>query len=288
MFKLYSEGSTLILNSADEMIEPLGRMCLELAGELKYAVHANIYITPPGTQGFARHRDRHDVIVLQISGRKNWLLYPPPDNEALDIEMRPGDLLFVPAGLVHEAKCAEFSSIHVTVRLLPAYGYHLLESLAEAAADCPFFEQPAPREFATEEAKRAFDAEFCGRLQALLAEIPASALIERRFREFVDRQGTGWPGRFSDTLRLAEINSATILCSRSSIVRRIEDRGDSVEVQFAGTRTTVAKFLRPCLDRILDDTPFTIRDLPGLMTEAGKVEFVRPFVANGLLSIVRI
>jgi hypothetical protein len=294
LFSLYSEGSTLILNSADQMIPPLRRTCGELTGELRYSVQANIYITPPGTQGFARHRDGHDVLILQISGRKTWLLYPEPANDtepandALELEMRPGDFLFVPAGLGHEAKCAEYGSIHVTVRLLPIYGHHLIESLAEAAADNPLFRQPVPREFATEEDKRAFDADFIARLQTLLAETPASTLIEGRFREFVDKQWAGWPGRFSDTLRLQEITGDSVLCARSAIVRRIEDHGSSVEVHFAGTRTTVPLFLRPCLDRILDNTPFAVRDIPGLMTVAGKVEFVRPFVANGLLSVVTI
>jgi len=66
------------------------------------------------------------------------------------------------------------------------------------------------------------------------------------------------------------------------------DCGNSLEVHFAGTRTTVPKFLQACLDQALSDHPFAVGELQGMMTPAGKVGFVTPFVAVGLLSIVRI
>jgi len=288
LFDLYTRGSTIVVNSSDLMIPALLQTCRELTRELGFRVWANIYLTPPEAQGFARHQDKHDVMVLQISGCKSWLLYAEPGSDPVEIEMRPGDLLFIPRGLGHEARCSGRGSIHVTVGMLPLYGFRLLEVLAEAAQGHPLFQQPVPQEFATEEAREAFDRDFAGRLGILFAEMPASALVERGRREFIDTQRSGWRGRFADTLRLQELTGDTVLCSRYEILRRIEDHGDSLEVQFAGNRTTVPTFLKDCLDRVLNDAPFTIREIPGLLTMAGKVDFVRPFVANGLLSIIRI
>jgi hypothetical protein len=158
------------------------------------------------------------------------------------------------------------------------------------------FQQPVWPDFAGDAAGhpagnvagQVLNSEFAARLQTLLAEAPPSTLFDRRFRDFVDKQHTGWPGRFSDVLRLREMSGDTVLCARAAIVREIEDCGDSITVRFAAVRTTVPKFLRACLDRVLDNTPFTIHEIPGLMTVDGKVEFVKPFVANGLLSIVRL
>lgn len=38
---------------------------------------ANIYLTPPGSQGFAPHWDDIEAFVLQLEGRKHWKLYGP-------------------------------------------------------------------------------------------------------------------------------------------------------------------------------------------------------------------
>lgn len=40
-------------------------------------VGSNIYLTPPGTQGFAPHYDDIEAFVLQLEGRKRWRLYKP-------------------------------------------------------------------------------------------------------------------------------------------------------------------------------------------------------------------
>lgn len=36
---------------------------------------ANVYLTPPGSQGFAPHWDDIEAFVLQLEGRKHWKLY---------------------------------------------------------------------------------------------------------------------------------------------------------------------------------------------------------------------
>lgn len=40
-------------------------------------VGANVYLTPPGSQGFAPHYDDIEAFVLQLEGRKHWKLYSP-------------------------------------------------------------------------------------------------------------------------------------------------------------------------------------------------------------------
>jgi hypothetical protein len=36
-----------------------------------------MYLTPPGTQGFAPHYDDVEVFILQLEGKKRWRLYEP-------------------------------------------------------------------------------------------------------------------------------------------------------------------------------------------------------------------
>ena len=293
IFSLYGSGATVILNAVDHTVPPVTRVCRELARELGHPVQANIYITPPHGQGFANHRDEHDVLVLQIHGRKCWRIFPDAQDgagtaPAVDLEMRQGDLLYIPRGTAHEAKCSDVASIHVTVGLLPIYAFHLIEELAASARDHPLFQDPVPLAVEGSPARQEFEAEFTRRLEAMLTGTPVATLVGRRMRHIVDNQPRGWPGRLVDVLGVREITGDSVLCARPTIIRSIEDSGNSLDVHFAGNKITVPGFLRGCVDRMLGNTPFTVGDLEGLLTTEGKVELVRPFVTYGLLSIVRV
>lgn len=58
----------------------VGKVHLLLASLQEYfgnMVGANVYLTPPGSQGFAPHFDDIEAFVLQLEGRKHWKLYAP-------------------------------------------------------------------------------------------------------------------------------------------------------------------------------------------------------------------
>ena len=44
---------------------------------LESFVGTNMYLTPPGTQGFAPHYDDVEVFILQLEGKKHWRVYEP-------------------------------------------------------------------------------------------------------------------------------------------------------------------------------------------------------------------
>lgn len=98
-------------------------------------VGANIYLTPPNSQGFAPHYDDIEAFVLQIEGQKEWLLYPPrsadevlPRTSSPDFRenelgeplfrhiLKPGDMLYFPRGWIHQARTVENQhSLHITL-----------------------------------------------------------------------------------------------------------------------------------------------------------------------------
>jgi lysine-specific demethylase/histidyl-hydroxylase NO66 len=287
LFDLYSNGATLILNQAHHAIPALGLACREIACELGFPSRANIYAAPPEAEGFSRHTDPHEILILQISGTKSWLLYPP--SGPVEIELRAGDLLYLPRNLAHAARTHKDASIHVSLGLVPVYGFRLLEDLAAMAQDHPGFQQPVPPKFAGREARRLFEAEFARNLRDLVMEATLSdQLIERRFLSLVEMQSKGWTGRFTDLLRLEKMTADTVVCARAGIVRAIEDDGKFLNVSFAGNQIRVPKFLKSCLDRILGDTPFAIREMQGMASDPDRLELARKFVRTGFLAIVRI
>ncbi|GAB7190528.1 hypothetical protein NUM3379_12340 [Kineococcus sp. NUM-3379] len=136
--RAHAAGATIVLQALHRVWPPLAGFCRDLAAELGHQVQANAYVTPPGAQGFAPHHDTHDVIVLQVDGRKRWTIHPPavelplksqPSSQlgadpaagrapVLDTELGPGDALYLPRGWLHSARTTDERSIHLTVGLL--------------------------------------------------------------------------------------------------------------------------------------------------------------------------
>jgi hypothetical protein len=134
LFQAFDRGATLVVSQFQELHAPLARFCRGLEQVFLHGVQANIYLTPPGAQGFRMHYDTHDVLVLQVVGEKNWRIWPgqpfpaptrrtpwtggvEPLADAVELTLRPGDALYVPRGVLHDAAAQEGDapSLHVTV-----------------------------------------------------------------------------------------------------------------------------------------------------------------------------
>jgi bifunctional lysine-specific demethylase and histidyl-hydroxylase NO66 len=96
---------------------------------------SNSYLTPAGSQGFAPHWDDIDAFLLQLEGTKLWKVYAPRCDEetlprfpsrnmspeelpppVLEVALKPGELLYMPRGWVHQAVASpEASSFHITI-----------------------------------------------------------------------------------------------------------------------------------------------------------------------------
>lgn len=77
LYDYYSNGCSIrVLNphTYDQKVHILLSTLQEYFGTM---VGANIYLTPPGSQGFAPHYDDIEAFVIQLEGRKHWKLYKP-------------------------------------------------------------------------------------------------------------------------------------------------------------------------------------------------------------------
>jgi hypothetical protein len=142
------DGATLVLSEIDEIHPPVREVAAALERRLRTRVRANLYASWTAQQGFGVHWDDHDVIVVQVSGAKQWRVYgatrPSPlhrdvahDDEAPrhpidDLTLRAGDALHVPRGWWHAAATAAGQpSVHLTFGLDPHTGADLLTWLID-------------------------------------------------------------------------------------------------------------------------------------------------------------
>ncbi len=291
----YAAGATLVLQGLHRLWPPLIDFTRELGLELAQPVQANAYLTPAGNQGFATHYDTHDVFVLQIDGRKRWLVHEPVLPEplerqpwggraddvsasadgrpALDIELAPGDALYLPRGWLHAASAQDQRSIHLTFGVRALTRYALVEELMNLAAadqrlratlpyglDVSDPDQIEPELAATVEALRDW----------LLAADPA-ALAERLRRRT-------WPSaRPAPIQPLAQAAAAQQLGPEDRIVLRHGLRtrltaDDDRVVLLAGDRTlSFPEYCAAALHAVLGGTPYRIGDLPGLDADADRL-----------------
>ena len=143
----YRSGATIVLPALHRTHEPLGSLCASIEQALGHAVHANAYLTAGNTTGFGPHYDTHEVFVLQIGGKKRWRVYEPPvelphrsqpfnrsgyappASPLLQLELEPGDLLYLPRGYVHAAETSDQHSAHVTIGVTVYTWVELMQEL---------------------------------------------------------------------------------------------------------------------------------------------------------------
>jgi hypothetical protein len=190
----YLQGATIILPHLQESMPALRDLCRAL--ELLFSCHvqANAYLTPAGQSGFGAHQDSHEIFAVQIEGAKAWRLYDRIRPQAFRGEgadmaaaqagevrdsftLQPGDCLYLPRGVVHEASNAgEAASLHITIGLLTrTWGDLLLAAAAGAARSDPDFARPLPPGFA----RASFDqGEVIDELRILINSLGSGVQIE--------------------------------------------------------------------------------------------------------------
>ena len=148
------DGWTLQIHQPQRFIENLWRICASMESELGCLVGCNAYVTPPGAQGLAPHYDDVSIFCCQVHGKKAWKIYkaePPLANHPsgdlqakslgkafMEIEMSPGDVLYLPRGVVHEAQALEESSTHLTISFLQKWSWaDLIGKAVEALTSLP-------------------------------------------------------------------------------------------------------------------------------------------------------
>ncbi|XP_055308948.1 bifunctional lysine-specific demethylase and histidyl-hydroxylase NO66 [Sitodiplosis mosellana] len=155
VWEFYQNGCSVRLINPQTFIGPLHNYCATLQEYFHCLVGANVYLTPPNSQGFAPHYDDIEAFVLQIEGKKEWTLYPPrSENEKLPREssgnfeqneigepacqpiiLTPGDMLYFPRGWIHQAKTVpNCHSLHITLSVYQKNSYaELFDELTKQA-----------------------------------------------------------------------------------------------------------------------------------------------------------
>ena len=131
---LLTKGQTFFVNRASTIWPSIARVCAQASEAFSLPVNGNAYVSWGGFAHSAPlHSDQHDVLIVQNEGRKAWVMYRPemplPDFRAsarqreqitalpeegvhkagavaLETTLSPGDVLYVPRGMLHKTHTA--------------------------------------------------------------------------------------------------------------------------------------------------------------------------------------
>lgn len=164
-----NSGATLVLDAVDELYEPLRAIAEALELFFHERIQINAYASWKTSRGFDLHWDDHDVFILQVTGRKHWMIHgmtlaypltgdpkePKPTEPPLwDHILEAGDLLYIPRGFWHVAYPLNEPTLHLTVGVHNRAGLDLLRWLVNRMRSREMFRMDLPR-FATEETIQA-------------------------------------------------------------------------------------------------------------------------------------
>lgn len=307
VYQLFNAGSTIVLAFLDSVLPPLVWLCRGLEGELNFPLQANVYLTPARGQGAKHHYDTHDVFVLQIVGSKRWTMYGTPvklplgnqdfdskihdrGSPSMEFELEPGDLAYIPRGVVHDARSSEEVSLHITVGVL-CYRWAdlLLEFLAESSLRDGALRTGLPPGFARKESARHEAQQiFVGLLKRLATNSDCGPLLSRFGDQWISACPPMLRGQMDQIELLQKIRIESVVGARSGAVFRMEKSVDSTTVHAFARKLTFPAYVDAALEFALHQPRFSVHDLEGNLDDNGKLVLVRRLVREGLLSVLAI
>lgn len=297
----YRNGATIIVDALHRTWQPIGLLCKRLEVELNHPTQVNCYLTPPSAQGFGQHYDTHDAFILQIAGHKHWRIYASPLELPLasqpwdpgrhdvgelieEVDLQPGDLIYIPRGFVHEAMTSDIPSLHVTLGIS---AYTWMDVFAEALNRCRWdarFRASLPVGFgALDGSATAIQARFEELAGALVEVAGAAELFAALDERFVNSRRPVLESQIAAADRLAALSLETVVRRPSHLVFRLRADEEKVRLRFHGKELTFPTFVGPAVRFAVEQAEFRIGALPGGLDNRSKVVLVRRLAREGFL-----
>ena len=289
VLSLFDEGATVVLQGLHRYWPPLTRLVRELELALGHPCQANAYLTPPGSQGFARHSDTHDVFVFQTHGRKQWEVVEGgaggPDRQVL---LEPGLSMYLPTGTPHSARSQEATSLHVTVGINRLTWRDVLRTVTEQALADARYDEPLPAGYVDQpgrlvEALHEQLAAYTDRLRTL----DVATVADERVAAFLRDRTPALRGGLVDRVTLDALDDDTLLQRRPTAACVLRPGPGGVVVLLGDRELRMPRRLLEPMTFVRDHESFRVADLAPWLDVVSRLVVARRLVREGLLRITQ-
>jgi bifunctional lysine-specific demethylase and histidyl-hydroxylase NO66 len=288
VFGLFERGATIVLQGLHRFHEPVTRFCRDLEVELGHPCQANAYITPPGAQGLALHDDPHDVFVLQAFGTKSWEVHEAPgelEREAIRIEIRPGDCVYMPTGTPHAASTQHSLSGHLTIGVHVVTWRDVVRDAMKALEADPSLDGSIPAGWSSD--LEAFVQQLSERLAqaaSALSNLDARAIVDARLEKFLSTRLPLLRGGLVEQILAEDITDETRFERREGSILVLRTRDDTLIALLGDRRLEMPGWLEPAMRRIADVPVFALGEISiALPDRHSRAVLARRLVREGLL-----
>jgi len=298
LLQAFAGGWLLLFCHLGRHHAPLGEAIARCEAELQLPLRANVYLSPPASQGFKLHWDTHDVLVLQIDGEKTWHIYDSPielpheeqlkhlpalapkARKLAEVTLQPGDVLFLPRGYVHAAEARDMHSLHITVGLRSlSVGDIALRAFRSASlAHEPLRRVARHRDYQSPERQQ----QVRDLIHAVIDDLDLDATLDDVHCSFIRSRQPAAPGRLLALTRPGLLDHASQLRLRSGALFEVFEQADALKVAVNGKVLTLPTGAAPAI-RFIEQAPrFCAGQLPGLEYES-RLLLLRTLHAQGVL-----
>ena len=300
----FDEGATIIFGQLQRRVPALARLCASIGKIFGSRVQTNIYFTPPHAQGFKPHWDTHDVFVLQVEGKKQWSIYDTkvklplkgqgfdadqhePGPVSAQFELGPGDVVYLPRGLMHAATSSDHASLHITLGLTAfTWTDFFVECVAAAALEEESLRQTLPLGFAdgscsADDRERLY-REKLGVLQSRFDPMP----VWRHFQQ--DLLAANTPlltDLLGSRLREDPLTPDSLVGKRADLAVELENGADGCVLRFSRRELRLPTRVFAAVEFVTTRQVFAVRDLPDCIDAEGKMTLVCRLLKEGLLQV---
>lgn len=297
---LYRAGATITWASVNQIFPKVRAFVRMINDAMAVRTDAVAFLTPAGKKGYPAHHDGVDLFVVQLSGSKHWRLWDLADDRrsesasyteetlgepAIEVSLRPGDVLYLPYGTPHQASAEDEPSLHLSIMMRPRMWRDLLaETVERALADERFLEYPALFDDLHDDGER----ELGRQLETLRAHL--DTLDAAREWELYRQAGRALPGTstsavFRESAATARISGTTALRRKPvHYASRTLDDG-RVQLELTGLRFAVSPSLADKLERLDPGSATTAAELLGDVPAERQHKVARALVRMGLFDV---
>jgi hypothetical protein len=273
---LLRDGATLVVDAVDELYEPLTTLVERLEREFQVRIQVNMYAGWRVFHGFDVHWDGHDVLILQIAGRKQWKIYgetdrfpiknsvelgkkPPTGDPVWEGFLTEGDVLYLPRGWWHVAIPCDEPTLHLTVGIHTPNGIDVVRWIADQLDADERMRQDVPV-VAGAAAQAAY---WTGVQAAIRKAFEAPDLLQRFIQNRHDmappRPAFGLPWSATPGV-LPESEKYLIHLATPRTLEVRPGAENAIDVAFNGSVYTFAEAAQPLFRFLSDDLPASIAD----------------------------
>lgn len=284
------DGATVIISQIHHHDAQVALYVQELTSTFQHEIGANLYFTPPNSQGFQAHVDDHDVFVLQLEGRKEWIIHSSnhatdsnseKESFPIDLTLQRGQALYIPSGYPHSARSLDEPSIHLTIGLYPFKVNELIgRAIDRFAQDHPELPSSVPP-------GSKLDIEWARKLpcvEPLLEGCYLNNAFKELRRDFLYRSRPVISRRFGE--RPSSIELDTYVRSRFHGLALVETKDGRSAIYFPGNFVSGPEVLAPAMEYASERAQWTPRELPGGLSDQTKLVLARRLAHEGYITTV--